>query len=273
MANPQPTKYRVQRKVSSLTLPEKLNPRNKKPHGKTHRRLSTINPKVRVTPHRKGVKPIKRRPKMSLEHVLATIVKRHGQTPSTVIEEAGDPTMVSTIAKQLMKTFMRGWKQEGNAFVYKDGVTFPASSFQLREDTSLTPATMKLDFDWLYELASAADVVTEDSYGSSVQDLDINRLADTLWNASKLLRSLSDNEVKKYILDRAHAAGQNTKIISQSLDDVGVNWRLENIKINGMVIDVIIRVKYSEDGTNNGVVEKTLSVEVRPGNEVRDYEG
>lgn len=290
MANPGPTKYRVLKKIAPLTRQNILNPHHKEPsgtEGTAKRRLGSINIKGRVTPHRRGAnydskksKRNRRKNKMNeTKTALKVILDNHNRDISSIIESVDDPSHIAATAKNLMKTCLGGWSYNDEQTSLLSGdksLVVSASMFYLTEDSTIKPKNhnLELNYDWLYKLATAADqAINEESktYGTRYQEFNIDQISDALSNASKVLKSLNDEQIKQYILEyEANRGEANLKILKSVLEDADKtpNWRLEDVEIDGTMVHIIIRVKYTLDGTEKGVVDRKLSIEVRPSHAV-----
>lgn len=292
MANPGPAKYRILKKIEPISTASIVNPHSKEPSGTrgTHkRRLSSLNPKGRVTPHRKGASYVSNKAKRTKRRlskmdetvkIIRSIIDNHKGDVHSVIESVDDVNELSKVAKNLMKTCLGGWSRSGDMLVSSDNtLQVHSQSFDLMEDTTLRPKRgVSLNYDWLYRLASAADhIVNEEeiTYGSRYQEFSIDRISDALSNASKVLKGLDDDQIKKYILEQEASEGDvNIRLLRDVLDDADKtpNWRLEKVKVEGSSVHIIIRVKYSRDGTEKGIVDKHLSIEIRPSHAVEEIE-
>jgi len=291
MANPGPAIYRIQKKMSPLSLSNVLNPHHKEKSGTekkiVRRRLGSINFASRIAVRRKGADYVSRLAKIrkvkestmdetaKTIRALELIVNNAGEDVNKVIQLCEDKEVLAGVARSLMMTCLQGWKLVDNAYVHDNGLKFDANSFVLNEDTSLSPRIgISFDYDWLYDLATAAETLTE----AVRSGIDPDKLTRVLSNTIDVLASLDDNKIKEYILEREKAAGKaDIKLLQQVFKDknIGINWRLEKwgpgeSTDEHPTVNLIIRVKYSTDGTINGLVEKILNVTIEPGQRVTE---
>jgi len=202
------------------------------------------------------------------------ILENHGKNVKKVMANCDDKEMLSKMAKKCMATCLSGWEVSGNNLVSENtDLVLSKNSWQIAEDgTALLEGGFKFDYDWLYSLSNA-DLIKED-VDMNETELDVDSFSDTLSNASNLLRKLSDKEVKKYILNAAKTDEDVDLVnLKEILEDTGVNWKFIGAEIDDEKINLLIRVRYTKDGTQEGVVEKKLSIEVKPTADVTDATG
>jgi hypothetical protein len=218
------------------------------------------------------------------EQAAKFIIENHGSPVDDVAQRHGNVPLLNEIANKLLATCMSGWQVDkgiGALVSENTDLKLSTDSWTLEEDGSASLIHgPKFDYDWLYELATynqkpLTEAMTLNGGGQGYVDPEV--FGDALSNAADLVRKLNDKEVKKYILRAAqHDEDVDIRNLKQVLEDTGINWKFLGAEVDGDTINVFIRVKYSVDGTQSGVVEKKLSIEVKPSAEVRetkDYSG
>jgi len=206
----------------------------------------------------------------SIVDAVRHILENHGRDVKEVMAGFEDRELLSKMAKKCLSTCLPGWEQTENGLMSENtDLVLSDSSWELAEDGSAKLiGGFQFDYDWLYDLSNAS-LITEDIAAETVMDKDA--LADTLSNAANLLQKLSDKEVKKYILNAARE-DEDVDIMNlkEVLEDTGVNWEFIGAEVSGDKVNLLIRVRYTVDGTQEGVVEKKLSIEVKSGADVKE---
>jgi hypothetical protein len=204
------------------------------------------------------------------------LIENHGMPLHGVVASFNDPSLLSKVAQKCMTTCLSGWSSEDGFLVSENtDLQLSCDSWDIAEDGSAQLKNgFKFDYDWLYELSNSTISEDVDVINEQIEDqeLDPDTFSDTLSNASSLLRKMSDKEVKKYILNAAQGGEININNLRKVLEETGVNWKFVGAEVDGDKINLSIKVKYSVDGTQDGVVEKKLSVEVKPSADVREEE-
>jgi len=205
------------------------------------------------------------------------IIENHGKNVSDVANNYGDKETLSKMAQKCMATCLSGWAESDGELVSENtNLVLSMGSWEIAEDGSAQlHGGFKFDYDWLYNLANA-NLIKEDMDVDDVdeQEIDKDIFSDTLSNASNLLRKLSDKEIKKYVLN-AVKSDEDVDVMNlkEILEDTGVKWKFVGAEIENEKINLIVRVRYTKDGTQEGVVEKKLSIEVKPIADVTDTTG
>jgi len=259
---------------------------NKKPKsGSKADRRRTHSPEHKVRLNRRSGakrevnvkdKHIKEGVKMDVVNTIKYIIENHGKNIKSVAGSFEDKEMLSKMAQKCMATCLSGWTESGNELVSENtNLVLSKDSWQIAEDGSAKlHGGFGFDYDWLYDLTNA-DLIREDiDIDETETELDIDTFSDTLSNASNLLRKLSDKEIKKYVLN-AVKSDEDVDLMNlkEVLEDSGVNWKFIGAEIIDEKINLLVRVRYTKDGTQEGVVEKKRSIEVKPIADVTDTTG
>lgn len=303
MANPYAAIKRVEDIVEPKTTYNILNPHSKEPSGTkgTNKpRLGKPNMVGRVAPHRRGAdyeskedkrkhaadksddkkdtknkkekthgKNRRKKKNMSTE-AIKFIIDNHGKQISGKVEEFPDKPALAEAANKFMFTCMKGWEsKDGKITNAKSGLELSSSDWTLNEDTTLSLRNIgRLNEDWLYELMNKARTISEAVDYEAYVDQD--DLAESLNSASGIIKKLDDARVQEYIIDAAKNDNVDPKVLREVMKEIGINWRLLGCSIEGSTVYIDLMVKYSEDGTQKGVVKKDLSIEVKPGLKVME---
>ena len=235
---------------------------------KSNRLLYTNKNKRRK--HKKGTLDMN-----DIERAIKFIIENHGSKIDNVISKVDDPELVSGIAKRLMQTCLSGWSlKEDKSFLVSNNTDLKLStdSWTINESGTINLKNgFAFDFDWLYEFSNACKTLAEGINIKDEDEMDKDSFADMLGNAANVVRKLNDKEVKKYILS---AAKQDENIdtinLKNVLEETGINWKFVGADVDEDAVNVFIRVKYSSDGTQDGVVEKKLSIRVKPSADVKE---
>lgn len=282
----------IDKRLNNAARDKKRRPNTKPKSGSKADRRRTHDPKQKVRLHRrpgnkkkiedhpdkpedksdkdekkKDKKKIKEGVRMDIVGAIRYILENHGQDVDQVVSNYNDKKALATVATKCMATCLSGWKETEFGLVSEHtDMVLSKNSWVVAEDGSAELENgFKFDYDWLYELSNATKTLTEavDSIDDQVRDQDA--FSDTLTNAAALLRKLSDKEVKKYILNAAKQEDDvDVMNLKEVLENTGVNWKFVGAEVDGEKINLLIKVKYSTDGTQEGVVEKKLSIEVKP---------
>ena len=278
----QPGTMNPEKRISKAIDKRLENPQNKdkKPNtkpksgSKADRRRTKDPTKVGQLHRRPGnKKKIKTKGELmdDIIRVVQYIIENHGKNINTVMEHYKDKKMLSQVAQKCMSTCLSGWTETENGLVSENtNLVLSKKSWEIDEDGSAKVRNgFKFNYDWLYDLSN--NPINEDIDAMGVVGIDKDSFSDTLSNASNLLRKLSDKEVKKYILNAAKGDEDvDLMNLKEILEDTGVNWDFAGSEINDDRINLFIKVRYTKDGTQEGVVEKKLSIEVKPTADVTD---
>lgn len=206
---------------------------------------------------------------MDVINAVRYILENHGRKIDEVVSGYNNKELLSKMARKCMSTCLSGWQEAEHGLISDNtDLVLSRNSWEITEEgTARLRNGFKFDYDWLYDLSNA-QLITEDIDETA---LDKDSFSDALSNAANLLRKLSDKEVKKYILN---AAKEDEDVdlmnLKEVLEDTGVNWKFIGAEISGDKVNLLVRVRYTKDGTQEGVIEKKLSIEVKPGADVRD---
>lgn len=277
MASPYSTKYRIDKKIEHKITPGNiLNPPEKKPSandGGEHRRLRKMSSTIKRI-HRRGANYDSsrrcKRNKMKMKEAIEIILANHGDSIEQMLEESNDINAISLAARNLITTCLGGWSCQDNYMISQDNkIRLPANQWSLNEDSTITNKMgVSLNYDWLYDVVQKTDKILCEENQKSI---DKNLLADTLSNAASVVRRMSDNNVIKYVISAAKQDGtEDISKLRDVINDTGINWKITGADINGDKIYIHLKVKYSTDGTQKGVVGKNLEIEVRPSDIVRE---
>lgn len=243
------------------------NPDTKTGSKKGKRKRGRVNPIPKL--HRYHSKPKYYKEGVDMDSIVNAIhyiLENHGKNVRQVINGYKDKETLSKMAKKCMATCLGGWEEvDGEIVSENTDLVLSKNSWAIAEDGSaMLKGGFKFDYDWLYNLSNAS-ILNEEIDSIETSEIDKDSFSDTLSNASNLLRKLSDKEVKKYILNAAKSDEDiDLMNLKEVLEDTGVNWRFIGAEISGEKINLLIKVRYSKDGTQEGVIEKKLSVEVKP---------
>ena len=249
-------------------------PDTKPKSGSKADRLRTKDPATQIRIHRKpgNKKKIEENINMDLARAVQYLLENHKRDVRQTLQHCPDPQGLSEIAANLMSTCFAGWIQTDHGLISEHSELVLSNNWALQKDGHVKLGnSFQFDYDWLYQIANYG-LLTE-----AIDDMetlpDQDAFADALANASGLLRKLSDKEVKKYVLNAAKS-DENIDItnLKEILEDTGVNWKFVGGEISGETINLFIKVKYSADGTQGGVVEKKLGIEVKPSADVIETE-
>ena len=199
------------------------------------------------------------------------IIENHGADPKEVLAQYHNRPMLVEAAKKCMASCLSGWERTEDGIVSENtNMILSPDSWRISDDGSVELVNgFRFDYDWLYSIA-ASDTIKE-AVEAPMSSVDKDQFADALSNASNLLRKLSDKEVKKYILNAAkNDENVDLMALKEVLEDTGVNFKFIGAEIDGDKINLLIKVRYSKDGTQEGVMEKKLSIEVKPSADVVD---
>jgi hypothetical protein len=199
------------------------------------------------------------------------IIEHHGEDIDQVLSSFDDKDLLRMAARKCMATCLSGWSKSENGIVSENtDMILSSNSWVIAEDGSAQLKNgFKLNYDWLYDLANSDTiseaVVVDDS------EIDKDSFSDALSNASGLLRKMNDKEIKKYILNAAkNDEDVDVGNLKKILEETGVNWKFVGAEVENEKVNLLIKVRYSKDGTQEGVVEKKLSIEVKPSADVID---
>ena len=266
----------IDEKLSNLDkrsgLRKESNP-NKKTGSKFGKRLAARkDPKPKL--HRRSKhKRLKGVDMNDVVSAIKYIIEHHELDIDDVIKNfTGNKEILSEAAKKCMLTCLNEWKETDNGIIAENfNMVLSKNSWKIAPDGSVQLINgFKFNYDWLYNLANS--IITEDKMSElEYQYIDKDSFADTLTNAAGLLRKMTDKEIKKYILN---AAKQGEKIdinhLKEILEETGVNWKFIGAEVDEDRINLLVRVKYSVDGTQEGVVDKKLKIEVKPSADVTE---
>jgi hypothetical protein len=205
---------------------------------------------------------------MTMIDAILFLIENH-KRGSHVLQSFPDQDMLTLTAKKCMSTCLKGWQiaDEGLISENTDLILSKESWVILEDGSAALQDGFQFDYDWLYSVANST-LITESSIPNS--EIDTDMFADTLTNASSILRKLSDKEVKKYILNAARDEDTDIMNLKEILEETGINWKFTGAEIEDEKINLIINVRYSKDGTQEGVIQKKLSIEVKPSADVTE---
>lgn len=264
MATPYSVGERINRKLRK-TLKKRINPNNEGDGDGQRMRLKSL--KGKIVPKKSGNHDPNRKPNMN--EAIEFISKHHGEDINNIIEQVQDRCALAKLARKMMAVNFRGWRQDGDYMVFgEDEVKLPSSHWSITEDSRLKSKNkIAIDNEWLYKLAILAEQEEKESVslGSDEGPLDPKDMGSIFSKAGSILYALDDNRVMNYLED-AIRSKENTEEASRQRsiwESTGINWRLEDVELLGNDVSMRLKVKYSSDGTQQGVSEKILTVRLQ----------
>lgn len=208
----------------------------------------------------------------SLKESISLILHHHNGDIDHILSEIKDSEVLVAASKKFLQASMKGWIDVGTSFI-RDDISLSKSFWILNEDTSLRPLNMDepLNYDWLYDLVRRSDMLMEDA-DRSVRNPKVyaEELSETFANAAKTLRSLS-GEIVDYIMSAVKKSGENVnmELLKRSLTTENLyDWELYEPSIEGTVINLKVKVKYSSDMSKQSIKEMVINIPIKSGYDV-----
>ncbi|MBD3407225.1 MAG: hypothetical protein GF411_13985 [Candidatus Lokiarchaeota archaeon] len=264
MATPYSVGERINRKLRK-TLKKRINPNNEGDGDGQRMRLKSLRGKV--APKKSGNHDPNRKPNM--DEAIKFIAKYHGQDVGQIIEQVEDRTALARLARKMMAINFRGWHKDGDQVVFGEGeVKLPSSQWAVTEDSRLkSNSETTIDNEWLYKLAILAeqDDKATIEQNNSKGSLDPKDVGSMLSKAGSILHGLDNNRVMNYLEDAIRSEKNTEEAAKQRSiwESTGINWRLEGVELLNDDVAMKLKVKYSSDGTQEGVTEKILTVRLQ----------
>jgi len=269
MATPYSVGERVHRKLRK-SIKQRLNPNNE--GDGDEQRLRTLSAKDRIVPKKTGIYNPSGRYKM--KEAIEFIAKFHDQDISEAINSITDKKGLADLARRMMAINLGGWKQQDDKLVFGEGaLSVSAANWNLHKAGTISPKSgRQISNDWLYNLSVLAEqedntkTATADKPDNADTDKDVKLFGVNFARAGSILNTLDSNGVMNYLQDavRGEHNTEEAERMRRIWETTGINWRFEDAKIQQGDIILIIKVKYSTDGTQEGVKERTLSIRVQP---------
>lgn len=266
---------KVDERLNNIGKDKEQDPNRKTGSKYGKRKRARKNPKPKLNRKQGSRKDFNKETKteeinMSIVKAAKYIIENHGKDVNEIANKYGDVDTLKLVASKCMATCLGGWKVSEQGLVSENtNMVLSKDSWVIAEDGSAKLENgFKFNYDWLYDLANVnpGSTITEDI---DETEMDTDIFSDTLTNAAAILRKLSDKEIKKYVLN---AAKEDEDVDIMNLRDIieetGVNWKFIGAEVDGDKVNLFVRVKYTKDGTQEGVVEKKLSIEVKPSADV-----
>jgi len=298
MATPYSANERIHRKLRK-TLKKVLNPNNEgEGDGQRMRAPSTPG---RVVPKKTGRNQPNRRVKM--KEAVELIIKHAGGNIARAISEASDECRkdLALIARSMVAISLKNWKEDGDYLIssVNESLRLCKDNWRLNEDTTISHKSGKvIDPDWLYNLAMVAEGKNKnysmcwkcewvgstdglDKTNSGTHkcpkckaDLHESRIAEendpqshgkNFSRAGSILNSLDNNTVMNYLEDAVSAEMNPQEASKQRAvwEETGINWRYISTDVSGDDIVIRLQVKYTTDGSQEGVKQKDLAIRVQ----------
>ena len=263
---------KISEKLNNITANDESNPNKKtgSKNGKRKRGRKDPRPKLHRKANRnlnKDKKPVEEDFTMDVIDAIKFLIENH-KCSSHALQSFPNQDVLKRTAKKCMATCFKGWELADDGLVSENtDLILSKESWMILEDgTAALQGGFQFDYDWLYNVVNSS-LITESISG---EEIDSDMFADTLTNASAILRKLSDKEVKKYIRSAARSEDTDVMNLKEILEETGINWKFIGAEIEDERINLIINVRYSKDGTQEGVIQKKLSIEVKPSADVTE---